>query len=128
MTKYHNISDSVPKMVLRNGTVQTFLRIVSAGYNFKNHLWYRMGYIVIFNRLAGIPYVALLVRPMVHIYIYNYIYIYIYNHDCNTLWGNTFKCGRHIVLTPLFLPSSSVSLSFFNLAVPMRMCWENTRA
>ena len=32
---------------------------------FQNHLWYRMGYIVIFNRLAGIPYVALLVRPMV---------------------------------------------------------------
>ena len=22
---------------------------------FQNHLWYRMGYIVIFNRLAGIP-------------------------------------------------------------------------
>ena len=34
---------------------------------FQNHLWYRMVYIVIFNRLAGIPYVALLVRPMVHI-------------------------------------------------------------
>ena len=30
MTKYHNISDSVPKMVLRNVAVQTCLRIVSA--------------------------------------------------------------------------------------------------
>ena len=39
----------------------------------QNHLWYRMGYIVIFKRLAGIPYVTLLVRPMVYIreqYIY----------------------------------------------------------
>ena len=26
---------------------------------FQNHMWYRMVYIVIFNRLAGIPYVAL---------------------------------------------------------------------
>ena len=32
---------------------------------FQNDLWYRMVYIVIFNELAGIPYVALLVRPMV---------------------------------------------------------------
>ena len=31
----------------------------------QNHLWYRMVYIVIFKRLVGIPYVALLVRPMV---------------------------------------------------------------
>ena len=30
------------------------------------HLWYIMGYIVIFNRLAGIPNVVLLVPPMVH--------------------------------------------------------------
>ena len=33
---------------------------------FQNHLWHRMVCIVIFNRLAGIPNVALLVRPMVH--------------------------------------------------------------
>ena len=34
---------------------------------FQNHLWYRMVYIVIFKRLVGIHYVALLVRPMVHV-------------------------------------------------------------
>ena len=34
--------------------------------NSKNYLWYGMGYIVIFNRLAGIPNVVLLVPPMVH--------------------------------------------------------------
>ena len=34
-------------------------------YNTENHQCYRMGYIVIFKRLAGIPCVALLVRPMV---------------------------------------------------------------
>ena len=42
---------------------------------FQNHLWYRMVYIVIFNSLARIPYVALLVPPMVHldrILYYNY--------------------------------------------------------
>ena len=32
-----------------------------------------MGYIVILKHLAGIPNVALLVRPMVHKYIYRYI-------------------------------------------------------
>ena len=35
-------------------------------YNSENHQWYRMGYIVIFKHLAGIPNVALLVLPMVH--------------------------------------------------------------
>ena len=33
--------------------------------NSKNHLWYRMGYIVIFSRLARIPSIALLVPPVV---------------------------------------------------------------
>ena len=33
--------------------------------NFKAHLWRGMGYNVIFNRLAGITNVALLVPPMV---------------------------------------------------------------
>ena len=32
------------------------------------------------------------------------------------------------ILTPLFLPSSSVSLSYFILAVPCASVWENTRA
>ena len=40
---------------------------------FWNHLWNRMVYIVTFNRLAGITYVALLVRPMVH-FRNNYTY------------------------------------------------------
>ena len=31
------------------------------------------------------------------------------------------------ILTPLFLPSSSVSLSYFVLAVPCASVWENTR-
>ena len=60
------MSDSVPKMVLRNVTVQMFLRIVSAVAIPKPSVVYRMVYIVIFKRLAGIPYVALLVRPMVY--------------------------------------------------------------
>ena len=60
MLKYHNnISDSVLKMVLRNVTVQTLLKIVSV-LQFQNHLWYRMVYIVIFDPLVGIPCFALL--------------------------------------------------------------------
>ena len=62
MIKYHDISYSVPKMVLRNVTVRTVFRIVSAVTIPKNHMWYR---IVIFSRLEGIPNVAPLVPPMV---------------------------------------------------------------
>ena len=53
-------------MVLQNVTVQTVYRIVSAVTIPKNHLWYRIGYVVIFNRLARIPNVVLLLPPLVH--------------------------------------------------------------
>ena len=51
---------------VRNVTVQTVFRIVSAVTIPKNLLWYWMGYIVIFNCLARIVYVALLLRPLIH--------------------------------------------------------------
>ena len=58
------ISYSVPNMVSKNFTVQTGFRIILAVTVPKSSL-YRMGYIVILNRLAGIQKVALLVPPMV---------------------------------------------------------------
>ena len=51
--------------MLRNVTVQTVFELFSCN-NSETRLLYRMGYIVIFNRLAGIPNAALLVPPMVH--------------------------------------------------------------
>ena len=56
-------------MVLSNVQfrLQKGFRIVSAVIIPKKHLWQRMGYIVIFNRLAGIPNIALLVPPIVHV-------------------------------------------------------------
>ena len=53
-------------MVLRNVTLQTGFRIVSAVIIPKNHRWHKMGYIKwdIFNRLAGIPNAAPLVPPI----------------------------------------------------------------
>ena len=53
-------------MVLRN-TVLTVFRIFSA-VKFQKPLRYRMGYIVIFNRLAGTPNVALLEPLMVQLH------------------------------------------------------------
>ena len=57
---------------------------------FQNHQWYRMVYIVIFNSLAGIPYVALLVRPMVHNCGYKHVLIWFCDHpmlcDCKSVY------------------------------------------
>ena len=66
MIKYHNKSHSASRMVSRNVTAQTVYQNCFSCNNSKDHLWYRMGYIVIFVRLAGIPNVALLVPPIVH--------------------------------------------------------------
>ena len=46
-------------------TTQVFSELLIATIA-KNHTWYRMGHIVIFNNLAGNSNVALLVVPMVH--------------------------------------------------------------
>ena len=68
MIKDYNISNSLPKSDLTTVTVQMgFSNCFSCNHSknnpkSKNNQWYRMGYIVIFNNLAGIPNVALLVR------------------------------------------------------------------
>ena len=64
MIKYHNIPYSVPLTVVRNVTVHTVYRIVSA-VTIPKPFVYRMGNIVIFNRLAGIRNIALHVPPMI---------------------------------------------------------------
>ena len=60
-----------------------------------------------------------------------FVYIIVFWLGCDRPSGLLFFVPVLLIstLTPLFLSSSSVSLSYLILAVPMRECvWENTRA
>ena len=51
--------------------------------------------------------------------------IIVFRLGCDKAVGTSFiraRCTFFSILTPLFCPSSSVSLSYFILAVPMREC------
>ena len=67
MFKYHNISYSRQKFVVRNVVSAVQNQNCFSCYNSENYQWYRMGNIVIFKLLARIPNVAVLVRPMVNV-------------------------------------------------------------
>ena len=64
-----------------------------------------------------------------HKILTNYVCILLLYFDSSVIGRLDFFFGPILllsILTPLFLPSSSVSLSYFILAVPMRQCLGKT--
>ena len=76
MIEYHSISHSIEQIALE--LLQLKLKNPVNSNIFKNDIWHRMGYIVIFNHLVEIPNVVLLVPPIVHANAFFFVLV----HGC----------------------------------------------